>query len=408
MNFSVLNLSAPVYVFIEITNQCNSLCFGCLSKGKKDAVMEAGQFEKIIKKIKTHVSEIRLTGGEPTQHPQFTAIVDILEKEKMPFSIASNGCWPNSLELMNYLKKIKYFKGLSFSLHGARASSHEQFTGSMSFEATYSCIKLAKEMQIPFFINSVIGNHNKREIKSIAYLGFNLGAKAVSFSRYIGPIRHSISIYKEELKKILRQIEELRDQNLPVTMANCMPQCFYPTDFKCLAAISFCAIDPLGNVRPCNFTNFFIGNIFDESLRQIWESKQIRQWLNKVPTECKKCDLLPDCHGGCKAFLTNLGISKDPLMSFNENLPVKNITDKKILSLPEEALPVPNFTAKREKFGMILVLDGNIVPISHKAVEIIKHYNGKTSIGDIQNKFGLSAVQLTESLYKKGFIKVTL
>lgn len=406
MKFPVLNLSAPVYVFMEITNKCNSECFGCLSKSKKDAVMEVSQFEKILKKVKPHVSEIRLTGGEPTQHPQFTTILDILEREKIPFSFASNGCWPNSFELINYLKKLKYLKGISFSLHGARAASHEQFTGSTSFGATFGCMKLAQEMQVPFFINCVIGNHNKMEIKSIAYLGFNLGAKAVAFSRYIGPIRHSISIYKEELKKIIKQIEELRDQNLPVTMANCLPQCFYPTDFKCLAAISFCAIDPLGNVRPCNFTNFIMGNILKESLKEIWESKQIRQWLNKISKECEKCDFLPDCHGGCKAFSTNLGISKDPLMSFHENLPVKNITDKKILSLPEEALPVPNFTAKKEKFGMVLILDGNIIPISHKAVEIIKYYNGKTSIGDIQNKFGLPAVQLTESLYKKGFIRV--
>jgi len=72
----------------------------------------------------------------------------------------------------------------------------------------------------------------------------------------------------------------------------------------CAAGISFCCIDMDGNVKFCPAFKNSLGNVFSNSLEEIWQdNKMLKEYRNLdwVPEPCSKCEYLYDCLCGCKA-----------------------------------------------------------------------------------------------------------
>ena len=74
-----------------ITNNCNKGCPYCFAHENRvndpNSFMSLEQFEKLINKSK---SQVKLLGGEPTQHPQFKELIQLLVDKKRPFTLISN------------------------------------------------------------------------------------------------------------------------------------------------------------------------------------------------------------------------------------------------------------------------------------------------------------------------------
>lgn len=64
----------------------------------------------------------------------------------------------------------------------------------------------------------------------------------------------------------------------------------------------FLHIDPPGNIHPCGFNDFILGNINKDSISDVLHSPIISK-LNirkeRVPAICTKCDYYDICHSGC-------------------------------------------------------------------------------------------------------------
>ena len=73
---------------IFITTSCNLSCFNCQTSARQapaNDIMTVGQMEKFVNEainLKYHWDQIFLTGGEPTLHPQFFEILDVLKQYK--------------------------------------------------------------------------------------------------------------------------------------------------------------------------------------------------------------------------------------------------------------------------------------------------------------------------------------
>ena len=59
-------------------------------------------------------------------------------------------------------------------------------------------------------------------------------------------------------------------------------------------------IDPFGNLRPCNLTDYRLGNLLETSFSELVSHMRLPDFTG-LPDECSGCDQKILCGGGCKA-----------------------------------------------------------------------------------------------------------
>lgn len=94
-------------MMIKITNSCRMICTHCSESCTPDGEhMSFDTFKQSIVKVKELGARVLLiTGGEPTDHPQFISFMEtvIAERKGMPIIVTSNGMF---LEDKEYTKKL--------------------------------------------------------------------------------------------------------------------------------------------------------------------------------------------------------------------------------------------------------------------------------------------------------------
>jgi MoaA/NifB/PqqE/SkfB family radical SAM enzyme len=85
----------PRRIYFQITRNCNLLCDYCFIKSRpgdphvpKQTIFKIAEFMG-----KCGLMEVRLTGGEPTTHPDLLSIMDKFKEEGIYISLATNGLW---------------------------------------------------------------------------------------------------------------------------------------------------------------------------------------------------------------------------------------------------------------------------------------------------------------------------
>jgi len=429
----ILTLSTPVLYALELTPACNNRCPGCsnvfveapgrpLTPETPPPLSLAG-WREILTKIKPHAHLVKLTGGEPTLHPEFAGIVGLLREADIPFSIFSNGTWPEAASLLTLLRDTPQFRGFLISLHGATPASHDTFSANPgSFQQTTANIRRATTAGLPVSISTVIHQHNLEEIEALPTLASTLGANHVVFNRYLGREIEGISPTARELRQAVRQITRMQgargspsiksaigNRQSPIThvrFGNCIPQCFMENPSTgCLAGVAYCTIDPWGNMRPCNHSPRQCGNLREVSVAAAWHSAEMEGFRRLIPTPCHTCSAFPQCHGGCRALAEELGLATDPLMQG----PIeRRQTRQKPLKLYEGLRPKPRYTIREEEFGYILLRGNRVVPIGFTDRQVLDACNGQLTLREIAEKYDQSALQLIVALYQKGLIELGL
>ena len=98
-----------------------------------------------------------------------------------------------------------------------------------------------------------------------------------------------------------------------------------------------------------------------------------------------------------------LGLPADPLIGDT----VKESEEPQALevNLDSDLCPVPRFISRPENFGLALIRHTQVIPVSHKAARLIQALDGKTTLGEIERRFGAVALSFIYSLYVRSFIE---
>jgi len=409
-------LSAPVLYALELTAACNNRCVGCLSVPREH---EGGGKERpstptplgmaawrtILKQLARHAQRFKLTGGEPTQHPDFIPLVQHIDTLGVEFVLLTNGRWIEPGPLLDILGNLRHLVGALISLHGARSHSHEAFTRVPgSFGETVANIRRAAARGVPFAISTVLSCANVGEIPAIVELAEQLGADHVVFNRYLGPAVGGITPSPPELAPAVREIETLREQKRAVRFGNCIPQCFMPNDSAgCLAAVAYCAVDFRGTVRPCTHSSIVAGNLLEQPIEAIWHSPAMESFRNAISPVCHKCTAFPTCHGGCKALAIEQGLETDPLARPSSRPASPSPSE---VRLHPALRPLAHFVVRREEWGLALLSGSRVLPVRPEAVSILQMMDGNFSLSDIRSNFGSAGVSLVGALHRKGLISL--
>jgi len=343
-------LSTPVVYSLELTPVCNNKCTGCGNPntgsrlGFRNNPLNLGSWKSILDAIQAPDIFLKITGGEPTLHPQFIEIISEIALRKIPFVLFTNGRWPSSKNILSLLKSIPDFRGMLISLHGSSAKTHEYFTGvAGSWRQATEQIRIACEQGLNVSTSTVIMRQNIGELEQIASLSRRLGASNAVFARYLGHPLGIIEPDNEELKKAISTIEWMISEGQPVHWGDCVPQCFVPNNSStsCLAGIAYCAIDAWGNIRPCAHDPLICGNVLDTPIDVIWHGQAMQAWRSYLSEDCKTCLNRDSCRGGCRATAL-MRSGTDPLMAQSALLS-RDIAEQKDLYLFEGLRPNPRF-----------------------------------------------------------------
>jgi len=298
----------PIIYALELTPACNNRCPGCgnvfASHTPDGAPLSAKRWRVLLDKIAPYARKLKVTGGEPTLHPEFSNIVAAIAERDIPFTLFTNARWRESRKLLSFLRQVPQCVGLLISLHGPDAQSHEAFTGvESSFEETVKNVRCAADVGLVVATSTVLTRHNVFRVEEMANFALSLGAEHAVFNRYLGAPLPEIVPSREALRSAVESLEALLRQGVPVRYGNPVPQCFsFNRSRGCVAGKAYCTIDPWGNMRPCNHSPTIVGNLFEQSLETLWHSEIMEQWRSLTPSECRVCPDTAVCGGGCKAL----------------------------------------------------------------------------------------------------------
>ena len=348
---------------------------------------------------------IRLTGGEPTLHPEFFRILEAATAYDAWVTIFTNGRWIRPNEFVKQLRGWPKLSGLLVSLHGARPASHESFSGVRgSFDDTVANIRLAVEGGIEVALSTIITHQNWNELEAVADLGRQLGAQYVAFNRYLGRPLPGIEPARPELRAAVASVESLIRGGAPVKYGIGIPQCFAPNGSEgcCSGGVAHVSVDPWGNVRPCAHSPTVIGSLHKASLAELWHSEQMNAWRALTPVACKTCAAYPVCHGGCRALQELLPSGRDPLRG---DPVIEHFPPETIYELPAEVKPLAAVRLRPESFGYALMGQGQVVPVRAEARSVVEACDGSTTFAQLGTRFGQSGLDILGELWNLGMLE---
>ncbi len=308
-------VNPPSNVLFIVGRKCNSRCIMCdIWKSKENKEESLGQIKKIINEAYSlGVKNITFTGGEPFLRKDIFKIINYASKKGLNTTIVTNGTLLNKNLIKQILKSG--LNSIYFSIDGTKAVN-DKIRGKegMFGKAIGNMRNLLeiKNRKLRVSVISVLMNQNLEDILDLIALVKKMHVDSFvmqpihpyeSESAFnITSDKSNLLIPKSKYKKIDRTIDklvELKKENLEfiensVTYLE-LARRFLKNEalrFKCFAGFSFCGIDAKGDVYSCLYQKP-VGNVFDSSLKEIWNSKTYNKKRDKMKS-CSKCLLL--CH----------------------------------------------------------------------------------------------------------------
>jgi len=399
----MLELRGPVVAALEVTPQGAAWPGHDYFKGQTKPLLTPGQWGEVIDSLGPYVSEFRVTGGDPVTRGDLFEILDHLERAKRPYHVFTTGIWDDRPALLMGFKKLTYIQSFLVFLHGADAETHAAFAGDGApFDDVLKTIEHIAATGIEVSTSTVITRQNAEHVEPLVELAMRRGARHSVFNRYVGPPRPDIEPATDALKAALGRLDELRQLGYNVALGSCVPSCFHPSFSQgCSGGITYCALDPWGGMRPCDHSPTVVGNILEKGVTDLWRSKSMRAWRTNLPGACRKCSKITFCPGGCRSLAEYLHLPADPLVG--EPLPVEDPALLEV-TLEGDLCPVPKYAIREEDFGWSLIRQTHVIPVTRKAGSVLYAFDGKTTLADIERRFGAAALSFVYSLYERNFV----
>ncbi len=304
---------------LEITSRCNLNCQHCYNRTGKNVDMPLRQIKKLYDFAgKNKIWTFIISGGEALLHPNFSRILDILQKKpkNLRLVLQSNG----ELISEKIFSDLKIFDWVHLSFDLSKEIRHNGWKN----------LELAKALKrhgIKAYLFATIHNKNKNDLdkmievarKNSIPIGFNLCMSAAHLDKKLVMTKKNFMLMEKKLFKLNKQKIILRYSSPLVSILDESKRGeFKGIEGGCTAGIAACVVAPNGDVYPCPFFRIKAGNINEKSLKSIWLKSDL---LNIVRDRegydqpCSDCDRLSYC-GGCRnrAYQENNNLrASDPM-----------------------------------------------------------------------------------------------
>ncbi|MFX1505868.1 MAG: PqqD family peptide modification chaperone [Promethearchaeota archaeon] len=314
-NLTELPLSAPLRMDLALTYRCNNQCEHCYNQPNSPNATEldTNTWKSILERLwDISIPHVTFTGGEPTLRSDLPDLIDHAENIGIVTGLITNG---RNLKDAAYVDKlvIKGLDHIQITFESVDERIHNQMAGNdQAWAETVEGIKNALDTPIYTLTNTTLTRLNAPQIEeTIEFLGsLNMEQFACNSIIYAGKGKNisKIALSESELIPILESIQDVADENnmhfiwyTPTRYCELDPNNLGLGVKRCSASQLAMAIEPNGTVIPCQSYYKGLGHILNDSWGSIWDnpiSQEIRNHVN-VPEECKDCNQLELCGGGC-------------------------------------------------------------------------------------------------------------
>ncbi|HYU35090.1 MAG TPA: radical SAM protein [Thermoanaerobaculia bacterium] len=350
----ILEYSAPISVFLNLTQQCNMRCVYCSAEAVRpcregNGELSDGELIGLVDLlVEARVFNYILTGGEPLLRRDL--LFRILER--LPAWSSATLLTNGSLITDDDARRLAGFRNLSgvaVSIDAPTEESNAQTRGRGFLARTLRGAMRLIDQGITPAVNCVMSRTNQHLLPELVQLLKDRGFRRLyvihvhPFGR--GKEQESLSLGCRERLAVSRKIVELaaREQDFKIVLedepwigleaAACRlrgsdrgPARLLP----CSAGVEQCTISADGWVAPCNaMSEYRCGNVREQDFLTIWrESPRLKAMreLRSTPvtavSECSACELNRLCRGGCRALAFAASgdlLGFDPTCPFRED-----------------------------------------------------------------------------------------
>ncbi len=300
--------SVPHLVHIETTYACNQKCLFCYNPNRGMKI-DSSVIDNIVRSIfDSWIPHVYLIGGEPSLlgTKKLNQYIELLS-ERSSVTIVTNG----QIYLEDLSDKLSC---IGVPIHGI-GETHDFLAGKQgSFKTAVKSVEQYIRRGFDVRCIPVLTRTNFDQMYAIIKLAKQLGMESVFVDRYedggIGSIRSvELKPSLDQFRIALGQMIEGRNTfNIPTGWGTAIPFCLDERlitenmSADCGAGITFCAINPKGEVRLCNQSECIYGNVLNEPIEKIWRKPRLSEFrdLRWVEKPCIECAVLPECLCGCK------------------------------------------------------------------------------------------------------------
>ncbi|RMG73143.1 MAG: selenobiotic family peptide radical SAM maturase [Nitrospirae bacterium] len=310
----------------HITQNCDLHCRHCYDRSDRktlrfnDAVRILDDFYDFCERMNVS-GKVSLSGGNPFLHPRFFDIYREAIDRGFSVSVLGNPVSRKRLESLLEIQRPYFYQ---VSLEGLR-EYNDYIRGEGHFDRTIQFLLLLKELGIYSMVMLTLNRDNLTQVIPLTKELDGI-VDCFTFNR-LSMVGEGASLRlpdRETFKGFLEQYIELSDRSDMVEIKDNLFNIILQrrgrdlfggcTGFGCGAAFNFVSLLPDGEVHACRKFPSYIGNIFEESLFDIYHSDRAEIY-RRGPSECRGCSIRPVC-GGCLAVSYSFGLDftrrKDP------------------------------------------------------------------------------------------------
>lgn len=311
---------APYKADLALTYGCNNACNHCYNDTERlpmPSMSREHWFQVIDRLAELGVPHLIFTGGEATLHPDLPALVTHANTAGMICGLNTNGRRVAHGPFLQELVEAG-LDHVQVTLSSHVADVHDAINGTKAFHQTVNGIRSAVQSQLHAITNTTICTRNKDTIEETIDFLYELGIRTFAMNGMIysgGGFEDPDAIPEHEMVPILERIRDhARDKGMKFLWYTPTEYCrLSPVELeigakRCNAGEYSIAIEPNGDVLPCQSFYVSAGNILSDPWEQIWRSDLFRSFREReedpakwgLPEKCHECPDLPLCGGGCR------------------------------------------------------------------------------------------------------------
>jgi MoaA/NifB/PqqE/SkfB family radical SAM enzyme len=331
----------PFHIQWHITNLCNLRCKHCYQEDfSKRHDLDWGGLKKISNNILGSLNQwnqtatIHLTGGEPLLKQELFPLLKDLDQSPVveELGIITNGLLFNQ-DVIQRLSEFSKLKKIKVSLDGPDEETNDSIRQKDTFNRVVKNISLIKKKSsFEIILMFTVMRRNFRSLSAFFKLSKELRTDGFIIERFIpwgrGRERMDEVLSKEEWRELTGTLSNLflideKNALLPYQafLVNFNGEELELLGAPCVIGRDGLCIMPEGIVFPCRRFPMSIGNLLNDSLKEIWEKSSLLNQLSKkenLKGQCGKCEV-EDCRG-CRSLafaLTGDYLEEDPHCPLN-------------------------------------------------------------------------------------------
>lgn len=372
---------------VLLTTSCNLSCTYCFAiermKTTPQAYMSLDDVRKVISFLKrSNYPIFRMMGGEPTLHPRFADITNLVLSEGMRIDLLSNATWPTRLN--DLLTRISP-GSLLFLLN---VDHPDTYRGTLWSTIERNLRAIAGRDGVSLSFNIFSTSPRYEYVLDLAER-YDFRRIRLSFSLPILGLENAFLPLEDYFKMssfVVQFAREAERKSIAVGLDNAMPLCMF--SFKEAGELILKGVldlqrnarcEPIVDIGPdlsiwsCFCLSEFENRRLEEfsSLEEIrrYYAQTVRPYQDEVfPLEaCYTCNYreLWGCQGGCIAFSMKQAESAQPRgagLRWRDEM-VLSLAD--VVSLQKYDLPEPTFVMRNRKTGAQVQLGSSLLSLLH-------------------------------------------